>query len=106
MEVTGIDVQTLGDWLERGQAVLIDVREDFEYAEEHIPGAAHIPLSRFSPSAVPMTGNKKTVLHCLVGGRSRKAGQMLLQAGHEEAFHLEGGLLAWVAAGRITRSAA
>jgi rhodanese-related sulfurtransferase len=79
--------------------VLIDVREEEEHAEERIPGAALLPLSRFDPALMPRTMDKKAVLHCLLGGRSMKAARILAAAGFDQVFNMEGGLLAWIAAG-------
>jgi Rhodanese-like domain len=40
-----VEATTLKVWLERGEALLIDVREPPEYAAEHIPDARLLPLS-------------------------------------------------------------
>lgn len=86
-----------------GEVILVDVREDEEFAEEHIPGALHLPLSRLDPITLHFAANgRRVVLHCLSGGRSAKAGACLRSAGHMDIAHLRGGLLAWKAAGGET----
>jgi rhodanese-related sulfurtransferase len=87
-----------------GEVLLIDVREHDEYVEEHIPGALHLPLSQFDPESLPLPG-KPLVLHCLSGGRSAKAAACLMAAGFGDTRHLQGGLMAWKAAGGVTKSA-
>ena len=76
-----VEATTLKVWLERGEALLIDVREPPEYAAEHIPDARLLPLSTFDPARVPQEAGKKVVLHCVMGMRSAQAGQKLLDSG-------------------------
>jgi rhodanese-related sulfurtransferase len=99
-----IDVATMRAWLHDGDAVVVDVREPDEFAEERIPGAVPLPLSRFDPAALPRLPGKKTVLACFIGGRSARAAALLFAAGHRQAFHLDGGLFAWKEAGLGTES--
>lgn len=91
--------------LEAGRITLIDVREPSEYAGERIPGAKLMPLGQFDATKLA-GGNGRIVLHCRSGNRSTKAAQKLLDAGHEQAFHLQGGIEAWKGAGlQIERDA-
>lgn len=100
--IAEVEPDELRRWLADGEALLVDVREADEFAEEHIAGAHHLPLSVFAADALPAAPGKRLVLHCLSGGRSAKAGLRLLEAGHNQALHLAGGLLAWKAAGGPT----
>jgi rhodanese-related sulfurtransferase len=94
-----VNAPTLKGWMERGEVVLIDVREPAEYAAERIPGARLVPLSTFAPAQVRVEAGKKLVLHCVMGGRSAQAGQQLLAAGFAEVYNLREGMQAWKAAG-------
>ncbi len=85
-----------------GEVILVDVREQEEFAEERIPGAIPFPLSSFDPAALPRTAGKKLVLSCFIGGRSSQAAERLLAAGGAEVFNLDGGLFAWKEAGLMT----
>lgn len=85
--------------LERREAVLVDVREADEWEVEHIPGAMHVPLSRFAASAVPELPGKPVVLHCLAGARSSKAADILFRSGRLDVMHMRGGLTGWKMAG-------
>lgn len=98
--VHDIDVATVKQWLDRDEAVLVDVRELFEHAAERIPGSASHALSGFDAALLPETGGKRIVLYCNSGNRSRAAAKKCLLAGAEEVFHLEGGILAWRQAGQ------
>nr|WP_228041063.1 rhodanese-like domain-containing protein [Nodosilinea sp. LEGE 07088] len=97
-----IDVSMLKHWLDRGEAVLIDVREPTEYASEHIPGARLMPLSAFDPSKLMPLTDKRIVLQCQSGNRSTQAAQKMLAAGFDQVAHLQGGLPTWKAAGYKT----
>ena len=82
--------------LDRGEILLVDVREPAEHAGERIPGAQLMSLSAFDPiKAREMAGDRRLVLHCRGGSRSGKAAQMLLKAGAGTAHHLAGGIDAW-----------
>ena len=103
-QLIDIDARTVRDWLHRGEAVLVDVREADEYAEERIPGTLPFPLSRFDPDRLPGEPGKKTVLTCFIGGRSAAPAEQLIAAGHAQAFQLDGGLFAWKEAGFATEA--
>jgi len=97
-----VEATTLKMWLERGEVLLIDVRESPEYAAEHIPEAQLLPLSTFDPARVPQETGKKVVLHCVMGMRSAQAGQKLLDAGFTTVYNFRGGVQAWKDAGYAT----
>lgn len=102
-----IEIQpaTLRDWLAADKAVLVDVREPGEFADERIDGSFSVPLSSFEPGAIPDPGGRRIVLVCAIGRRSRKAAELLHAAGHDEVVHLDGGLMAWDEAGLPIASA-
>ncbi len=92
-------------WLEAGQAVLVDVREPNEVAAEAIPGSISRPLSSFDVAALPpVPEGKNLVLHCRSGQRCGMAAMRLVQAGYTgEINRLEGGIMGWKMAGGPTR---
>lgn len=85
--------------LDRGGAVLIDVREADEHARERVEGARLAPLSQFDPQAFAGERSKIAVFHCNSGNRTKLAADQLLSAGFAQTFELEGGLVAWKRAG-------
>lgn len=97
-----VDAEVLKAWMDKGEVVLVDVREPSEHAGERILGARLVPLSGFNPTQLPQEPGKKVVLHCLSGTRSAEAGRKLLEAGFARVYNLKGGLDAWKGAGYAT----
>ncbi|MEX2219519.1 MAG: rhodanese family protein [Phycisphaerales bacterium] len=97
--VSEIDPRTARQWLDGGQAALIDVREPDEHARERIAGAALHPLSRFDPARLP---SGRLILHCQRGRRSLEAATRAAAAGRTDIASLAGGIEAWRAAGLPT----
>ncbi|MGE0753749.1 MAG: rhodanese-like domain-containing protein [Alphaproteobacteria bacterium] len=102
-----IDIQTAKHWLANKEAVLIDVREPAEYASKHIPGSLLLPVSSCCSAALPeYSKGKKIVVHCQKGGRGAMACEKLtFEDAGLELYNLEGGILAWEAAGLPVNSA-
>ena len=97
-----VSPELIEQWLKAGDTVLIDVREDFEHAEERIAGAQHEPLSKFDADAIRQRyPGSRVVFHCRSGGRSAKAAEKFCTQ-DENVYHLTGGIEAWKAAGRPT----
>lgn len=80
---------------------IIDVREDEELETVSTPLAIHFPLSTFEPQQIAKTIAKDTKLFilCRSGARSKRAALMLCQDGFTDVSNLEGGIIAWEAAG-------
>lgn len=99
--------------LERGDAVLVDLRESDERRQNgSIPGAVHATRGLLEFYADPTSAyhkpeldpNKRVILHCASGGRSALAAKTLQEMGYSNVAHLEGGLNAWKEAGKPTES--
>ncbi|MBY0406483.1 MAG: rhodanese-like domain-containing protein [Rickettsiales bacterium] len=100
MPLKTIDAPTLKNWLEKREALLVDVREPAEYAAEHIQGATLMPLGSISKAALPHGTGKKLVIHCRKGARGGSACDKLLSEDPTlDLYNLEGGIEAWSAAG-------
>ncbi|GAA2610442.1 rhodanese-like domain-containing protein [Streptomyces axinellae] len=85
------------------EALLLDVREDDEWAAGHAEGALHIPMSEFVARQGELTERlgegERVYVVCRVGGRSAQVAAYLLQQG-VDAVNVDGGMLAWESAGR------
>ncbi len=78
-----------------GAYTLLDVRQQWEYEKEHIPGAILVPLTQLPEKFKEIGTEKPTIVYCAVGGRSRVAAQLLAGQGFKEVYNLKGGIQAW-----------
>jgi rhodanese-related sulfurtransferase len=82
--------------------VLLDVRENNEWAAGHAPAAVHVPMGqvvqRLDELATAFPDRSVHVV-CRSGGRSARVTAYLKRAGWD-AVNVEGGMRAWAAAGR------
>lgn len=76
-------------------AQLIDVREPWEWAMSHIPGAVLIPMAEVAARTSEIDPNRPVVVHCAVGARSAKIVEVLRQAGYPRVYNLAGGIVDW-----------
>jgi rhodanese-related sulfurtransferase len=83
------------------EALVVDVREPWEYAEGHLPGAVNIPLSTLPARLAELPQDRPILLVCNSGNRSGVAADFLVQQGFpgEKVYNLEGGTYAWMASG-------
>ena len=90
----------INQWRDSGQAVIVDVREPNEWDAAHIPDAFLMPLSTFDPAQIPDPAGKHLVFHCRSGSRCGMAAERAVAAGYKGVIkRMEGGFLAWAAAG-------
>jgi rhodanese-related sulfurtransferase len=95
---TAVDPGTAAELISDG-AQPVDVRGDDEYAAGHIAGATHIRLDRLTRESPELAPDRPVVFYCRAGNRSDLAAGAFRASGWE-AYHIEGGLLAWADAGR------
>jgi rhodanese-related sulfurtransferase len=94
-----ISPHDLKSLLDVGQCCLLDVREPVEHAEEHIVSARSVPLGQLEQRVGEVDSAKPVVVMCLGGKRGEQARVKLQRLGFASVRNLEGGLLAWKAAG-------
>lgn len=99
-QVFYVTVSEIKDWRDADVAVIVDVREEDEWAEAHIPGAILIPLSTFDPADIPDPGEKHLVFHCRSGRRCGLAAEKAVAGGYTGVIkRMEGGFIAWARSG-------
>ena len=81
-------------------AVVVDLRDDKNYADGHIIGAINIPRSNINHSIQRLNKykNKPLILACAQGQHAAPAVKQFTQAGIEQLHILKGGIAAWKAA--------
>ncbi|MGH3510413.1 MAG: rhodanese-like domain-containing protein [Nocardioidaceae bacterium] len=97
MQLPAVDVAALPDPIPV-DLVVLDVREDDEWAAGHIDGATLIPLGQL-PARLAEVPDGRLLVVCRVGARSARATAYLLGQGRD-AVNLDGGMREWSAAGR------
>nr|WP_233168145.1 rhodanese-like domain-containing protein [Xylophilus sp. ASV27] len=83
--------------INREKAVLIDVSETEEFAQQHAGGAKNVPLGELEARLPAVVKNKAVpvILVCPSGGRAGRALPIVKKLGYEQAQVLAGGLKAW-----------
>jgi SulP family sulfate permease len=81
--------------------LVIDVREPREFSQGHVPQAQLIPLPKIISDELDVPEDRELILVCRTGRRSIRAAQVIKQNGHSNVRILQGGMLAWEAAGLI-----
>jgi rhodanese-related sulfurtransferase len=78
-------------------ALILDVREDSEYAEGHILNSMHIPLGSLKGRLGQLEKHRERpiIIGCRSGNRSAHACRVLKQNGFTQVYNLQGGMLAW-----------
>lgn len=97
MQVTDIDATEAVRLIGEG-ALLLDVREDDEWAAGHAPMARHLPMNALPDRAGELDPSVPVVCVCRLGGRSAAVAAALVGAGFD-VTNLAGGMVAWEAAG-------
>jgi len=83
------------DGIASGQ--VLDIRQDNEYAEGHLPGALHVELGTLM-RRLPDLPARPTVVMCGHGERAMSAASLLQRAGRDDLAVLDGGPDDWAAA--------
>ncbi len=96
--LTTIDVRELRQSL-AGEITLLDVREPYEYEAGHVEGAQLMPLANVVALAADLPKDQPVYVVCRSGNRSLQASNALIEAGFQDVRNVDGGMIAWEAAG-------
>jgi molybdopterin/thiamine biosynthesis adenylyltransferase/rhodanese-related sulfurtransferase len=94
-EVSSSDV--LGQIDDDSRPLLLDVREQDEWQEGHLPGAIHVPRGNLESRIEALVPDKsrEVVIYCAVGSRSAFAAKSLTELGYGNVSSLSGGFTDW-----------
>ena len=86
--------------MNRSKPLILDVRDEAEFAAGHIQGAKHIPVADLSArlKEIEKYKDKPVMVNCQRGMRSAKACEILKANGFAQLHNLNGGLDAWIEA--------
>jgi rhodanese-related sulfurtransferase len=82
-----------------GRIAIIDVREPSEHRENRVRGVPLIPLAQVPRRLGSITRAKPVVVLCRTGRRARVAAEYLASRGYRGTGIVQGGIVAWAAAG-------
>lgn len=96
--VRELTVDQVKEKLDRGETfALVDVREESEWARDHLPNAVHLGkgiIERDAEARFPDTG-AEIVLYCGGGFRSALAAENLQKMGYTNVWSMDGGIRGW-----------
>jgi molybdopterin/thiamine biosynthesis adenylyltransferase/rhodanese-related sulfurtransferase len=96
-EIEEVDAVRAKELLDSDSPAIVDVREQSEWDEGHLPGAVHVPRGNLESrieNAVP-DRDRTVVLYCATGSRSAFAAKTLEELGYENVVSLAGGFTDW-----------
>jgi rhodanese-related sulfurtransferase len=79
--------------------VVLDVREPWEFAQGHVPGARLLPLGQLLQRVRELDPARPTAVICETGNRSPSAAALLRHRGFAAVHNVAGGTAAWVRSG-------
>ena len=87
-----------------GEGTILDVRTPEEFAEGHLEGAVNMNVNdpQFKTRVESLNKQQPVYVYCRLGGRSKRASDMLEAAGFITIYDLDGGITAWNEAGLKT----
>ena len=86
--------------INRANALVLDVRDDQEFAGGHIADAKHIPAAQLEAriNELRRYKDRPLIINCQGGVRSAKACDLLRKHEFSKVYNLQGGLNAWIQA--------
>jgi rhodanese-related sulfurtransferase len=102
--ITEISPQDAAAKSKSGEGVIVDVREQDEWDEEHIPSAIHMSRGTIELDIEEKVSDTSALIicHCGGGGRSALAAESLQKMGYKNVRSMAGGFKAWKAIGLPT----
>jgi molybdopterin/thiamine biosynthesis adenylyltransferase/rhodanese-related sulfurtransferase len=103
--ITVVDVERARELLAGGDPpVLVDTREPAEWSQGHLEGATLVPPASVQEriASVAPDRDRPVLIYCRSGVRSLRAAQQLKALGYAEPINVDGGIIAWEAAGYPT----
>ena len=96
-----IDAEQLAERLEDGDLLVLDVRDEDEWEEGHIPGSIHLPYGELPDRQGELPRDRTIAAICSGGKRSGLAASILQREGFERVLHVaNGGVGTWRRNGR------
>ena len=98
-DITPADLNKLLETGNGSRPLVVDVREAWEYAQGHVPGARLISLGELAARAGELETGRPVAVICATGSRSQSAAAVLGQKGFETVYNVVGGTIRWMQSG-------
>ena len=91
------------EMIDNGNVIIVDVREQYEYDEEHIEGALLLPLGEIESNVEKIIPDRQAVIiiYCRSGRRSADAAKKFVNLGYQNIYDM-GGIIDWINKGYDT----
>lgn len=90
-----VEMKRIKEELDAGKKLfLLDVREEEEYAQGHLPSAMLLPLSKLREQMEKIPKDRPVYVYCRSGQRSQSAKRLLQEAGYQQVYNI-GGIIYW-----------
>jgi sulfur-carrier protein adenylyltransferase/sulfurtransferase len=96
-EIEEIDASRARELISQDSPTIVDVREQHEWDEGHLPDAVHVPRGSLESRIEGTVPDKSTpvLVYCAAGNRSAFAAKTLAELGYEHVVSLAGGFTDW-----------
>jgi len=94
-----VDVHSVAEVKDRDDVYVLDVREQWEYDEGHIPGVTLLPMGEVPSRLDEIPTDREVIVTCRSGNRSGQVTDYLRQNGFDNVHNMQGGIVAWEQAG-------
>jgi sulfur-carrier protein adenylyltransferase/sulfurtransferase len=96
-EIDEVDAVRARELIESGDPLIVDVREQDEWDEGHVPGAVHLPRGHLESriEALAPDHERPVRIYCAAGNRSAFAAKTLGELGYTDVASLSGGFTDW-----------
>ena len=94
-DISALELKQRIDDKDDDNFIILDIRDEADYDEKHIPGAINIPLKELGYKVFALDKTKDIIVYCASGNRSKVAAKILINAGFKDVCNLTGGIKAW-----------
>ena len=93
---THLSTSELNDDLASKRYVIVDIRDENSYKQNHIPGAFHLTNESMAEFLRQTDIDAPTVVCCYHGNSSQQAAQFLISQDFTDVYSLDGGFSQWL----------
>jgi rhodanese-related sulfurtransferase len=92
--IENVPAENWETWVEESAALILDIREPFEWEQGTLPGATLIPMGEIPERMVELDTEQALLVVCRSGGRSHQVAMFLSANGYSKAANMAGGMKA------------